>query len=280
LLGFATFVANLGHLYVRPDFLRELPSMSAPAPPVKRIRDEAAAKAPERQECELTALKRPRPAEAPAAEAPAAEAPAAEAPAAEAPSPEEREELDAAVGVLNDMFRVHNPLSNHLQNPVVSYPLLARPGGAVRNSFVSATKKLIVKLDADGIALWKLKHSNLTLVRNLQSLLNHFAIEGKKGEKVHPVLGFSNAELPEEQRNKIAKLLYPESKAPKRRFAQFLCYLGMRSRTSSPEYGPGTDRKSRTVIWRFDPEAWNRLGYRLVSSGDTKGGKPRIEFVV
>ena len=55
--------------------------MSAPAPPVKRIRDEAAAKAPERQECELTALKRPRP---------------AEAPAAEAPSPEEREELDAA----------------------------------------------------------------------------------------------------------------------------------------------------------------------------------------
>jgi hypothetical protein len=274
LLGFATFVANLGHLYVRPDFLRELPSMSAPAPPVKRIRDEAAAKAPERQECELTALKRPRP-----AEAPAAEAPAAEAPAAEAPSPEEREELDAAVGVLNDMFRVQNPLSNHLENPVLLYPLLARPGGAVRNSFVSPTKKLTVKLDADGIALWELKDSNLTLVSHLQSLLNLFAIERKKGENVHPVLGFSDAELPEEQRNNIAKLLYPESKAPKKRFAQFLCYLGMRSRTSSPEYGPGTDRKSRTVIWRFDPEAWNRVGYRLVSSGDTKSGKPRIEFV-
>ena len=70
--------------------------------------------------------------------------------------------------------------------------------------------------------------------------------------------------------NDIAKQMYGKRKAGNKAFLQLLTYLGMRS---------NIDKKTQVRTLTFDPDGWNRMGYRLVRGGDTKGGKPEIVFV-
>ena len=48
---------------------------------------------------------------------------------------------------------------------------------------------------------------------------------------------------------------------------QLLCYLGMRS---------SIDKKANVRTLTFDPNGWNRQGYRLIKGGDVKEGKPTV----
>jgi hypothetical protein len=66
----------------------------------------------------------------------------------------------------------------------------------------------------------------------------------------------------------IAALLSKNCANPKKRFGQFLCSIGMRSKTVG-----------KRVTWTFDPEAYNRVGYRITAGGDRQGVKPFVVFV-
>ena len=56
---------------------------------------------------------------------------------------------------------------------------------------------------------------------------------------------------------------------PDEAFAQLLSYLGMRS---------SIDKRANVRTLAFDPDGWNRTGYRLIKGGDVKGGKPTIAY--
>jgi hypothetical protein len=70
--------------------------------------------------------------------------------------------------------------------------------------------------------------------------------------------------------NDIDKKMYGKRKAGNKAFLQLLTYLGMRS---------NIDKTTQVKTLTFDPDGWNRMGYRLVRGGDTKGGKPQIVYV-
>jgi hypothetical protein len=85
---------------------------------------------------------------------------------------------------------------------------------------------------------------------------------------LHPLLGISAVTMTEEQDKSIIKEIYGHRKKPRDAFGQLLTYLGMRSEIKN---------KMRTLT--FDPEGWNRMGYRLVKGGDMLGGKPTVVFI-
>ena len=70
--------------------------------------------------------------------------------------------------------------------------------------------------------------------------------------------------------NDIDKMIYPKRKEGNKAFLQLLTYLGMRS---------NIDKETQVRTLTFDPDGWNRMGYRLVRGGDTKGGKPEIAYL-
>jgi hypothetical protein len=85
---------------------------------------------------------------------------------------------------------------------------------------------------------------------------------------VHPFLKISRVEFHEQTKDEFAGLLFKNRTCPKKSFAQFLCSIDMRSKTFHGR-----------VTWTFDPEAYDRVGYRMIAGGDKKGGKPCICFV-
>ena len=86
----------------------------------------------------------------------------------------------------------------------------------------------------------------------------------------HPLLGVRSFSITYAQSTMIARQVYPKRKTPEKAFGQLMCYLGMRSRSNN-------DTKVRTLS--FDRPGWNDKGYRLVKNGDTKGGKPKINYI-
>jgi len=287
-------IANLIYIYIRPDFLREnLSSMSAswkarePEPAAKRragyksLKKKVQCIAPEQV---AAARDFGREAGIDAGRVPAPGAPgalvlqAAEEAAANLLQPmlkhnngsqaaEEAAE-EAAAKWLDTMLKKKNKSqSNHLLNPQ-EFPRKSRGGGA--KGFVSPHKKILEVSTIDGIAHYKPNTRYEMLADNLRELVKRFEIKTTQGEYVHPLLLFSGAKLTQIQGHSIAKELLNNTKKTVVGFSKLLCTFGI---------GSKTDKKSKNVTWTFDPERWNRTGYRITKGGDCKGGKPQVKLV-
>jgi len=177
---------------------------------------------------------------------------------------------EAAAKLQDTMLKKNNDSqSNHLLNPS-EFPRLSR-GGGTRKGKVSATKKVLeVFTDTQGIALYAATDRYLNLADNLRKLLKQKEIKTTHCKYVHPLLLCSGAELTEIQVRSIANELLKHQKNPVVGFRKLLCTFAIRSKTN---------RKNKNVTWTFDPEAWNREGYRITVGGDCKGGKPQVKLV-
>jgi len=176
---------------------------------------------------------------------------------------------EAAAKLLDTMLKKkNNSQSNHLLNPS-EFPRVSRGGGAIGS--VSATKRVLeVSTDTQGIAQYVPTDRYLNLADNLRKLLKQKEIKTTHCKYVHPLLLCSGAELTEIQVHSIANELLKHQKNPVVGFRKLLCDFAIRSKT---------DMTSKNVTWTFDPEAWNRKGYRITVGGDCKGGKPQVKLV-
>jgi len=164
------------------------------------------------------------------------------------------------------------PASDFVQPPGV-FPKLARGGGnmtGVRSS-TRKFKEFRVKISDDKVALWEPNTRNAAAITILKKAIETLPSDAKTcdGTK-HPLLHVSSVCISMSQSNDIDQTMYPKRKAGNKAFLQLLTYLGMRS---------NIDKKTQVRTLTFDPDGWNRMGYRLIRGGDTKGGKPEIVFV-
>jgi hypothetical protein len=82
------------------------------------------------------------------------------------------------------------------------------------------------------------------------------------GHLLHPLLDISAVTMTLEQDKTIFESIYGHREDPQVVFGQLL-----KSKIKN---------EMRTLT--FDPDGWNRMGYRLVKGGDS-GGKPTIVFI-
>jgi hypothetical protein len=164
------------------------------------------------------------------------------------------------------------PASDVVQAPGV-FPKLARGGGNMTGvqSSTRKFKEFRVKISDDKVALWEPNTRNAAAITILKKAIETLPSDAKTcdGTK-HPLLHVSSVCISMSQSNDIDQTMYPKRKAGNKAFLQLLTYLGMRS---------NIDKKTQVRTLTFDPDGWNRMGYRLVRGGDTKGGKPEIVFV-
>jgi len=123
------------------------------------------------------------------------------------------------------------------------------------------------------VALWEPNPRNAAEITILKEAIEKLPSDARTcdGTKPrHPLLDVSSVCIPMSISNDIDTRLYGHRKPGNKAFRQLLTYLGMRS---------NTDEKAQVRTLTFDPEGWNRMGYRLVRGGDTKGGKPKIVYV-
>jgi hypothetical protein len=127
-----------------------------------------------------------------------------------------------------------------------------------------------VKINEDDVALWEPNSRNAAAITILKKAIETLPSNAKTchGTK-HPLLDLSSVCIPMSISNDIDTRLYGHRKAGNKAFLQLLSYLGMRS---------NIDEKTQLRTLTFDPEGWNRMVYRLVRGGDTKGGKPKIVY--
>ena len=167
------------------------------------------------------------------------------------------------------------PASGVVQAPV-AFPKLARGGGNMTGLTKSSTrtlKEFKVKLNEDSVALWEPNPRNaaeITILKEAIEKLPSHARTCDGTKQRHPLLDVSRVCIPMSISNGIDTRLYGHRKPGNKAFLQLLSYLGMRS---------NIDEKNQVRTLTFDPEGWNRMGYRLVRGGDTKGGKPKIVYV-
>ena len=165
------------------------------------------------------------------------------------------------------------PASGVVQAPV-AFPRLARGGGNMTGvkSPTRTLKEFMVKMNEDGFALWEPNTRNAEEITILKEAIETLPSDAKtcEGTKLHPLLHVSSVCIPMSLSNDIDNRLYGHRKPGNKAFLQLLSYLGMRSSINE-------NTQVRTLT--FDPEGWNRMGYRLVRGGDTKGGKPEIFYV-
>ena len=163
------------------------------------------------------------------------------------------------------------PASDVVQAPV--FPKIARGGGNMTGvqSSTRKFKEFRVKISDDKVALWEPNTRNAAAITILKKAIETLPSDAKTcdGTK-HPLLHVSSVCIPMSLSNDIDKTIYPQRKAGNKAFLQLLTYLGMRS---------NIDKKTQVRTLTFDPDGWNRMGYRLVRGGDTKGRKPEIVFV-
>jgi hypothetical protein len=164
------------------------------------------------------------------------------------------------------------PASNVVQAPGV-FPKLARGGGNMTGvkSSTRKFKEFRVKINEDDVALWEPNTRNAAAITILKKSIDSLPSDAKtcNGTK-HPLLDLSSVCIPMSLSNDIDKMIYPKRKEGNKAFLQLLTYLGMRS---------NIDKKTQVRTLTFDPDGWNRMGYRLVRGGDTKGGKPEIAYL-
>ena len=202
--------------------------------------------------------------------------------------PEQHDEIIAASSTFNSMLDAEDQQNLQQQTdadagvpapPVpeqvpVAFPRLARGGGnktGVKTS-TRTSKEFIVKINEDGFALWEPNTRNAKEIAILKEAIEALPSDAKTcdGTKLHPLLHVSSVCIPMSVSNDINNSLYGHRKQGNKAFGQLLSYLGMRSNINE-------NTQVRTL--NFDPEGWNRMGYRLVRGGDTKGGKPEIVYV-
>jgi hypothetical protein len=176
---------------------------------------------------------------------------------------------EAAAKLLDTMLKKKNDSqSNHLLLNPSEFPRVSRGGGAIGS--VSTKKKILEVPTIKGIARYEPNTRYKKLADNLRELVKRCQIKTTQGEYVHPLLLFSGAELTEIQGQSIANELLNNTKKAVVGFRKLLCTFGIRSKTNM---------KSKKVTWTFDPERWNRAGYRITKGGDCKGGKPQVKLV-
>jgi hypothetical protein len=160
-------------------------------------------------------------------------------------------------------------LKCHTPDDAPAFTPLSRAGGNHSRTSVS-DKVLRVALDKDKLALWepcRLYRKRMAATKTfLHAPDSHFRLE--VNGVLHPVLGISSAFVPKQSRALLVNELFGHTGRPDKQFGQFLCEIGIRS---IPQ-GDG-------VIWRFDPEAWNRMGHRITAGRAAGGGKPTIVYV-
>ena len=146
------------------------------------------------------------------------------------------------------------------------HPRLARGGGNLAKRRES-DKVFEVPMSKDNILQYQPKASYERDIRTLKKYIDSLPMGAKTlGGVEHPLLHVRGVRIPMALSNAIDHTIYGHRKGNKA-FAQLLCYLGMRSRI---------DRKTNVRTLTFDPNGWNRQGYRLIKGGDVKGGKPTI----
>jgi hypothetical protein len=164
------------------------------------------------------------------------------------------------------------PAINVVQAPGV-FPKLARGGGNMTGvkSSTRKFKEFRVKINENDVAMWEPNTRNAAAITILKKAIETLPSNAKNchGTK-HPLLDLSSVCIPMSLSNDIDKMMYPKRKAENKAFLQLLTYLGMRS---------NIHKKTQVRTLTFDPDGWNRMGYRLVRGGDTNGGKPEIAYL-
>jgi hypothetical protein len=202
--------------------------------------------------------------------------------------PEKHDEIIAASSTFNSMLDAEDQQNLQQQTdadagvpapPVpeqvpVAFPRLARGGGNMTGvkSPTRTLREFMVKMNEDGFALWEPNTRNAEEITILKEAIETLPSDAKtcEGTKLHPLLHVSSVCISMSLSNDIDKKIYPKRKAGNKAFLQLLTYLGMRS---------SINKTTQVRTLTFDPEGWNRMGYRLVRGGDTKGGKPEIVHV-
>jgi len=153
-----------------------------------------------------------------------------------------------------------------VEDAEVLHPRLARGGGNLAQSKESG-RLFAVPMNRDGVYLYQPKQSYWNVIQTFKMYMDALPSAAKEfGGVEHPLLHVREVRIPMDVSNAIDKEIYGHRKGNKA-FNQLLCYLGMRS---------SIDKKANVRTLTFDPNGWNRTGYRLIKGGDVKGGKPTI----
>lgn len=160
---------------------------------------------------------------------------------------------------------------SHIPCDAPEFKVLARGGGNFSATSVSQTWILEVRLNAQNVAMYNPNPRYTLLLEKTRVMIQDCGMNVSAEGVVHPFLKFETATFFTEIRNLFAHRLMANTKNPVHAFAQFLCSVGVKSETA-------LDNSISKTTWTFDPQRWNRTGYRIISGGDKKGGKPFIVF--
>ena len=152
----------------------------------------------------------------------------------------------------------------------MNFPRLAKPGGPKKltKKLNQSFRVIEVSKDENNLAQWV---PTTGYRKNIETFIDEiFKLSDDQilyGRLLHPLLGISAVSMTLEEDKTISESIYGHRQDPHIAFGQLLTYLGMRSKIKD-------ERRTLT----FDPEGWNRMGYRLVKGGDS-GGKPTVVFI-
>jgi len=161
---------------------------------------------------------------------------------------------------------------NHVPVDTPVFKPKAREGGNLSRTSVSH-REIHVALDDNNLAMWQPNPRNARFIAatraflETQTLLDSSDIRVRREGLLHPLLGVSSAFVSTPSRPHLIDKIYGHVATPEKSFGQFLCEIAIRSQPTRDGW-----------IWEFDPEAWNRVGHRIVVGGASSGGKPRIVF--
>jgi hypothetical protein len=165
---------------------------------------------------------------------------------------------------------------NHIPVDAPEFKQKAREGGNLSTTRVSC-REVHVALDDNDIAMWNPNPRNAKFIAAtrafleaptlLEATLDSSDIRVRREGLLHPLLQISSAFVSTRSRPHLIAKIYGHVARPDKSFGQFLCEIGIRSQPTREGW-----------IWEFDPEAWNRVGHRIVSGGGAAGGKPRVVF--
>ena len=190
--------------------------------------------------------------------------PASGASAAELDSELEKSVVNILIKILPQKIL----LRNHMPVDAPEFKALSRGGGNLSRTSV-CRKVLRVALDKDNVAMWEPCGLYKRRMAATQTFLHSAApgLEVAATGALHPVLGISSASVPKQSRTLLVNKLFGHTANPDKQFGQFLCEIGIRSREGSCCF-----------YWKFDPEAWNRMGHRITAGRASGGGKPTIVY--
>lgn len=172
-----------------------------------------------------------------------------------------------------DKFKTIDAFVSHMPSDAPEFIRLANKGGNFSRVGVSNKWTLEVMIDEDNLAMWTPNPRYSYLLDKTRMMAEEFGSDIVTDGLVHPFLGFASMQINTEVRDLFAVRLMDKTREPLKRFGQFLCSVGIKSSTVKNKDGVDT------TSWTFDPERWNRTGYRITPGGDRKGGKPTIVFV-